>query len=39
MWGEIEMQKLVSSFTPDETAVRFPVDLCLQLIGFKDFLS
>lgn len=30
------MQKLMNSFTADETAVKFPVDLCLQLIGFKD---
>lgn len=33
------MQELVSSSTADETDVKFPVDLCLQLIGFKDFLA
>lgn len=32
------MPSLVSSSTADETHAKLPVDLCLPLIGFKDFL-
>lgn len=32
------MQSLVNSSMPDETDAKLPVDLCLLLSGFKDFL-
>lgn len=32
------MQSWVSSSRADETDAELPVDLCLLLIGFKDFL-
>lgn len=32
------MQSLGSNSTADETYVKLPVDLCLLLVGFKDFL-
>lgn len=32
------MQSLVSSSTAAGSDARFPVDLCLPLIGLKDFL-
>lgn len=32
------MQSLMSSSTADETDVKLPLDLCLPLIGFEDFL-